>query len=38
LQTDTDAPLGFAETFVLKDAGGGAFYIFNHVFRLAVHN
>ena len=37
-QTDEDPPHSFTQTFALKDAGGGAYYIFNDVFRLVVHN
>lgn len=38
LKTDDDPPHSFMQCFVLRDAGGGSYYIFNDIFRLVVHN
>lgn len=36
-QADDDPPLGFCQTFQLKHQGG-AFYCFNDIFQLTLHN
>lgn len=38
LKTDDDPPHTFNQTFVLKPAAGGSFYLEHDIFRLALHS
>jgi len=38
LKTDEDPPQSFSQTFVLKSAEGGSFYVKSDVFRMILHN
>ncbi|XP_067930303.1 nuclear transport factor 2-like [Watersipora subatra] len=38
LKTDEDKPMGFTETFILRQKPDGSLFIANDVFRISLHN